>query len=265
MDIDWPDLRDRCRILEDDAVLALNKPAGIAVTGERHDTDIVQAAEAAGETLYPVHRIDKVTSGLVLLAKELAAHGPLTRQFNKQTARKTYLAVVATGAEPLPDAGVIELPLSVGRKNRVRIAAPRERIQHEAGRWFVAPGDVLDTKNYPSTTRFATLARHGDHTVLALRPVTGRRHQIRVHLAWIGHAIIGDPLFDKSGTHQRAHLHSWRLTLAADWRAGAQLDLEAPPDPAFWRPLPSELLDASAMLQRAASLLDTTSVRGEGR
>ncbi|WP_040833342.1 RluA family pseudouridine synthase [Nocardia brevicatena] len=237
MDIDWPDLRARCRLDEDEAVLALNKPAGISVTGERHDTDIVRAAQAAGETLYPVHRIDKVTSGLVLLAKDLGAHGQLTRQFNKQTAYKAYLAVVSSQTR-LPDTGVIDLPLSVGRKNRVRIAAPRERIRRDGDRWFVADADLLPTKNYPSRTDFAVLARYDGHTALALYPATGRRHQIRVHLAWVGHPILGDPLFDRSGAQTRTRLHSWRLDLTADWRPDGRLTLEAPADPGFWEPFP---------------------------
>ncbi|MEV0031766.1 RNA pseudouridine synthase [Nocardia sp. NPDC050793] len=255
MGIEWARLREDCLIAEDEAVLALNKPAGISVTGERHDTDIVELAAAAGETLYPVHRIDKVTSGLVLLAKDLGAHGQLTRQFNKQTADKAYLAIVdSTG---LPERGVIDLPLSVGRKNRVRIAAQRESIRAEGGRWFVNEADLLDTKNYPSLTRFATVLRTERHTVLALRPVTGRRHQIRVHLAWIGHPILGDPLFDKSGAYPRAHLHSWRLGLAASWRTPPELNLDAPPGADFWAPVAPP--DPAALLGRAAELLRTVS------
>ncbi|MFJ4656743.1 RluA family pseudouridine synthase [Nocardia sp. NPDC088792] len=230
--MDWPELRKQCLITEDDAVLALNKPAGISVTGERHDTDIVEMAAAQGETLYPVHRIDKVTSGLVLLAKQLPAHGELTRQFNKRTVGKAYLAV--TESTGLPDRGVIDLPLSVGRKNRVRIAAPRESIRRDGDTWRVNEQDLLAGKNYPSITEFATLARTDSHTVLALRPITGRRHQIRVHLAWIGHPIVGDPLFDRSGTHQRTHLHSWRLRLDASWRDTGVLELEADPGADFW-------------------------------
>ncbi|MFC9993469.1 RluA family pseudouridine synthase [Nocardia sp. NPDC127526] len=232
MDTRWPELRKQCLLAEDEAVLALNKPAGISVTGERHDTDLVELAAAAGETLYPVHRIDKVTSGLVLLAKELPAHGQLTRQFNKRTAEKAYLAV--TESTGLPDRGVIDLPLGVGRKNRVRIAAPREAIRRDGDTWRVDDQDLLAGKNYPSITEFTTLARTPAHTVLALRPITGRRHQIRVHLAWIGHPITGDPLFDKSGTHPRTHLHSWRLHLDAPWRDPATLNLEAEPGADFW-------------------------------
>ena len=94
--------------------------------GERHDTDLVRLAEEAGEKLYPAHRIDKVTSGVLLLAKDLALHGDLTRQFNRRTVDKVYLAITATTG--LPDRGTIELPLSVGRKNRVRVAANRAAI-----------------------------------------------------------------------------------------------------------------------------------------
>lgn len=250
--MDWSELRARFLVDEDEAILALHKPAGISVTGERHDADLVELAAAAGETLYPVHRIDKVTSGLVLLAKELGAHGQLTRQFNKQTAEKAYLAIVASSE--LPDTGVIDLPLSVGRKNRVRIAAPRESIRREADRWFVADADLLDTKNYPSRTDFATVLRRDDFAVLALRPITGRRHQIRVQLAWIGHPIVGDPLFDKSGAHERTYLHSWRLGLTADWRTPPELALEATPDPEFWRPIQAEPDEAGELLSRAREL-----------
>jgi tRNA pseudouridine32 synthase/23S rRNA pseudouridine746 synthase/23S rRNA pseudouridine1911/1915/1917 synthase len=246
VEMDWLQLRERCRVEEDAAVLALNKPTGISVTGERHDTDIVQLAAERGETLYPVHRIDKVTSGLVLLAKELSAHGQLTRQFNKQTVDKVYLAVTASTG--LPDRGVINLPLSVGRKNRVRIAAPREAILREGDTWLVRDRDLLAGKNYPSRTELTTVLRGAEHTVLAVRPITGRRHQIRVHLAWIGHPIVGDPLFDRSGAHPRTHLHSWRLRLDAPWRDSGELALRAEPGPDFWLVGRTRITDDSAAL-----------------
>ncbi|MFR9750879.1 RluA family pseudouridine synthase [Nocardia sp. 004] len=257
--MDWAQLRARCLIEEDPRILALHKPAGISVTGERHDTDIVQLAAAAGETLYPVHRIDKVTSGLILFAKELGAHGELTRQFNKQTVEKAYLAIVA--ATGLPDTGVIDLPLSVGRKNRVRIAAPREQIQREEHRWFVDDADLLPAKHYPSRTHFVTVLRGRAHTALVIRPITGRRHQIRVHLAWTGHPIVGDPLFDRSSAYQRTYLHSWRLGLTASWRTPTPLALAAEPDAEFWHPVDdsgtSGNSDSEAVLARATELLRT--------
>ena len=187
-------------VFEDEAVLVLNKPAGISVMGERHETDLVRMAADAGEELFPVHRIDKVTSGAVLFAKELRWHGPLTRQFATRTVGKTYLAI--TGPGGLPARGVIDLPLSTGRKSRVRVAAPRASIVADAahGTWSVPESEVFGhVRTYPSVTAFATVWQDGRHALLAVRPVTGRRHQIRVHLAWIGHPVEGDPLFGSSG------------------------------------------------------------------
>ncbi|MFC4377313.1 RluA family pseudouridine synthase [Nocardia halotolerans] len=253
--MDWQSVLAECTVFADDAVVALNKPSGISVTGERHDTDLVELAQAAGTQVYPVHRIDKVTSGLVLLATDLAAHGQLTRQFNQQTARKSYLAIVS-GAE-LPEHGEIDLPLSVGRKNRVRIAAPREAIQRTGDRWFVEEAELLPAKNYPSLTRFVTVARRGEHTLLALRPVTGRRHQIRVQLAWIGQPILGDPLFDRTGTHPRTHLHSWQLRLTADWLTPPVLEPTATPGADFWTPFTDDTEESAQLLHTATQLIST--------
>ena len=140
---EWADIRDGGVVFEDEAVLVLNKPAGISVMGERHETDLVRMAAAAGEELFPVHRIDKVTSGAVLFAKELRWHGPLTRQFAARTVGKTYLAI--TGPGGLPARGVIDLPLSTGRKGRVRVAAPRASIVADSGggTWSVPASEVF--------------------------------------------------------------------------------------------------------------------------
>lgn len=254
----WREVRATSVLMEDDKVLVLDKPAGISVMGERHGTDLVELAEEAGERLFPAHRVDKVTSGAVLFAKDVATHGGLTRQFNKRTVDKAYLVVTATAG--LPDRGTVELPLSVGRKNRVRIAAAREAIRFDeaADRWWVAEDDLLDVKNYPSTTRFRTLWSDGRHSVLVARPVTGRRHQIRVHLAWIGHPILGDPLFDKAAAAAglRTHLHSWRLGFDASWRDGSRVDVVADPDDGFWGPLAGALSaeDVARLLREGATL-----------
>jgi tRNA pseudouridine32 synthase/23S rRNA pseudouridine746 synthase len=229
---DWAEIRHRCVVYEDDAVLALDKPVGISVMGERHETDLVRLAAGDGETLYPVHRIDKVTSGLILLAKDLAIHGGLTRQFNARTVDKGYLAITRTTG--LPEKGTIDLPLSVGRKNRVRIAAARESIVEVDGVWTVPAAEVFThVKSYPSVTEFTRVFQDGERTVLSLRPVSGRRHQIRVQLAWIGHPIEGDPLFEKV-PGGRTFLHSFQLGVDAGWLGGARLALEAVPGADFW-------------------------------
>jgi tRNA pseudouridine32 synthase / 23S rRNA pseudouridine746 synthase len=224
----WDQLRDGRELLREDDLLVLDKPAGWSVMGERHDTDVVRVARDAGETLWPAHRIDKVTSGIVLFARRLEAHGDLTRQFADRTVAKTYLAV-ATGTD-LPERGTIELPLSVGRKNRVRIAAPREAITCVDGTWTVPDDAVLAGDHYPSTTTFERLGVGEDRTLLAVTPTTGRRHQIRVHLAWIGHALVGDPLFAKNPP-TRTGLHAWRLGFTGP--DGTRHDLEASPGEDF--------------------------------
>lgn len=230
----WAEIREGRELLRDDDLLVLDKPAGWSVMGERHDTDLVRLARDAGETLWPAHRIDKVTSGIVLFARRLEVHGGLTRQFADRTVAKTYLAIASgTG---LPERGTIDLPLSVGRKNRVRIAAPREAITRVDDHWSV-PGDaVLPGESYPSTTTFERVSAGDDRTLLAVTPTTGRRHQIRVHLAWIGHALVGDPLFAKNPP-TRTGLHAWRLAFTGP--DTARHDLEAPPGADFRALMPA--------------------------
>ena len=160
---EWSGIRDGGVVFEDEAVLVLNKPAGISVMGERHETDLVRLAAAAGEELFPVHRIDKVTSGAVLFAKQLRWHGPLTRQFAGRTVGKTYLAITAPGG--LPARGVIDLPLSTGRKSRVRVAAPRASIVADADRGTWSDPETEDfghERTYPSVTAFARVGFSGD-------------------------------------------------------------------------------------------------------
>ncbi|MBO0849150.1 MAG: RNA pseudouridine synthase [Pseudonocardia sp.] len=248
--LDWPTLRSERTLAETGEYLVLNKPAGVSVAGERHETDLVRIAAEAGERLIPVHRIDKVTSGVVLLARTTAAHGPLTRQFTLRTVDKTYLAITRTTG--LPPSGTIDLPLGVGRKNRVRIAAPRDHIAYhpESASWTV-PGPSVRPRAFRSLTTF-TRAWHGrGHTLLVVRPSTGRRHQIRVHLAWIGHPIAGDPLFPADGRAPdgRTSLHAWRL--AFDDAAGNRIQVSVAPDEEFWKPVTPELpVDLRAELLR---------------
>ncbi len=248
---DWDEIRAGRVVFEDEAALVLDKPPGLAVTGERHDTDLVRIARDAGQELFPVHRIDKVTSGAVLLARELRWHGDLTRQFARRTAGKAYLAITRPGG--LPAEATIDLPLSVGRKNRVRVAAPRGAIVAGGSGWSVPAGQVFaHVRHYPSVTEITTLWQDSEHALVLARPVTGRRHQIRVHLAWIGHPIVGDPLFGAGGA-PRTHLHSWRLAFDAAWRGGERVRAEAPPDGEFWAPLASRLplAEAGALLAGA--------------
>lgn len=241
----WALVRARV-IYEDEAVLALDKPAGVAVVGDNSADDLLTLARAAGEDVRPVHRIDKVTSGVILLAKTAAAHAALTRQFNERTVEKTYLCVVRPGG--LPEGGEIDLPLTTGRKNRVRIAGQRESIAIDPAtkRWSLSSHPSGD-RIYPAVTRIERLWNRDDLALIAARPMTGRRHQIRVHLAWIGHAIVGDPLFSPKGEpSDRTLLHAWRLAFAAPDGSGRRIAVEAPLDDEFRAalPLPADDLDA---------------------
>lgn len=253
---EWHAFRDHCAIFEDDNMLALSKPAGISVVGGNASGDIISMASNAGEKLHPVHRIDKVTSGLILFTRDAAMHAHLTRQFNDRSVTKTYLGV--TQSVGLPELGTISLPLSVGRKKRVRIAAKREDIidDLESGLWSVKDSDVFSGKVYPSTTRFAKVWEDEERSLLVIRPVTGRRHQIRVHLAWIGHPIAGDPLFLASAAPQRALLHSWKLAFDRGGGADRRTELEAPPDDLFWSEVSLKQDEIDELLGRAVARLD---------
>jgi tRNA pseudouridine32 synthase/23S rRNA pseudouridine746 synthase len=252
----WAALRASWLVFEDEAVLALNKPAGIPVIGERGGVDLLALARGGGEILRPVHRIDRVTSGLVLFAKEPRAHASLSRQLARRTLERTYLAIVRSGG--LPTRGTIDLPLTAGRKGRVRVAAPRASIAFDAAhqRWSVASAEILaDRRIYPSLTLFARVWESADHTLVVVRPITGRRHQIRVHFAWIGYPVEGDPLFPVRDAPPTARtcLHSWRLAFDAEWRNGERITIEAAPGEDFWEPLHGSLPFPhwSAVLERA--------------
>ena len=265
----WAELRAERVRFEDEAVLVLDKPAGISVVGERHESDLVGLARDAGERLLPVHRIDKVASGAVLFAKDQRTHAGLTRQFQRRSLDKAYLAITRSGG--LPEQGAIELPLCVGRKNTVRVAAPRAAIVTDrAGtRWSVAASEVFThTRTYPSLTTFASVWEAGRNTLLAVRPITGRRHQIRVHLAWIGHPIEGDPLFEQRSASggARTCLHSWRMAFDAAWSGGVRIGVEAAPGADFWAPVRTRLPRGGpdTVLGRAGRALERLAARSGG-
>jgi tRNA pseudouridine32 synthase/23S rRNA pseudouridine746 synthase/23S rRNA pseudouridine1911/1915/1917 synthase len=179
---------------------------------------------------------------VLLLARGTAAHGPLTRQFNKRTVAKSYLAITASTG--LPEVGTVDLPLATGRKSRVRVAAPREEIGFDGDRWTVPEGSVRP-RAFPSVTRLRRLWAGRDHTLVLAEPGTGRRHQIRVHLAWIGHPIVGDPLFG-APPESRTLLHAWQL--AFDDVHGRRVVVRSDPPRDFWAPVLGELPEPREVL-----------------
>ncbi len=185
----------------DASLLVFDKPAGLlCVPGRGPDKQDCLSARA--ERQWPdakvVHRLDMATSGLVLMARGIEAQRALSLAFEKRRVHKRYTAVVS-GLLPnaLPENGwnSIDLPLLLDWQNR-----PRSVVNHTEGkpsltRWRLAEPEASDP---PGTTR------------LTLEPVTGRSHQLRVHLQAIGHPIVGDPLYGAapSDPAQRLLLHA---------------------------------------------------------
>jgi tRNA pseudouridine32 synthase/23S rRNA pseudouridine746 synthase len=183
----------------DEHLLVLDKPAGLlAVPGRGEDKQDCLSARA--QRLWPdalvVHRLDMATSGLLLMARGLHLQRLLGRAFAERTVRKGYEAVVA--GRVMPAEGTITLPLARDWPNR-----PRQKVDHEHGR--------------ASITHWRVLAHEEDATRLALEPLTGRTHQLRVHLQGIGHPILGDALYapaEVQALAPRLLLHASALELA---------------------------------------------------
>ena len=206
-------------IYEDEDVLALNKPHGLAVQGGTKTTKHVDRLLSAwGEGLERprlVHRLDRDTSGVLVLGKSPAAAARLSGAFAKRKAKKTYWALVA--GTPKPGEGVVELPL----------------IKKGVGdRELVVPADPKEFGAEPAETEFVTLSRAGHRVAwMGLRPYTGRTHQLRAHMKAMGHPILGDPKYgdEASGGLSgglKLQLHARRIELPHPVRGG--LILEAP-------------------------------------
>ena len=185
-------------ILHQDAqVLVVDKPPGLlSVPGKLEGRQ--DCLESRLRRAYPnsllVHRLDCDTSGVMIFARSKAAQGFLGQEFEKRRARKTYVAVV-TG-EVLGESGHIDLPLGADWPNR-----PRQMVDHDTGR--------------PAQTDWQVIARREGSTVLRLHPLTGRSHQLRVHLLSLGHPIQGDPIYDpfRARNFPRLMLHAESLSL----------------------------------------------------
>lgn len=185
----------------DDALLAADKPADLlAVPGRGPlNADCLSArVQAVYSDALVVHRLDMSTSGLMLLARGPAMQRTLSMAFAERRVEKTYVAVV--DGLLADDRGEITLPLIADWPNR-----PRQKVDSARGK--------------PSLTRWQVLSRDEDagRTRVALQPVTGRSHQLRVHLMAIGHAIVGDTLYAPppvAAGAPRLLLHASRLQLA---------------------------------------------------
>jgi 23S rRNA pseudouridine955/2504/2580 synthase len=212
----------RLVLYEDDEVLALDKPAGLAVQGgtktHKHVDRLLAAWGEGMDRPRLVHRLDRDTSGVLVLGKTPAAAAKLAGAFARRRTEKTYWALVA--GVPKPSAGVIDLPLAK------RGFGDRE---------MVAPAAPKDPQAEPAVTEYATISRAGGRaTWLALRPVTGRTHQLRAHMLAIGHPILGDPKYRTEASAElsgdlKLQLHARRIVLPHPSKG--VLSLEAPLSP----------------------------------
>ena len=209
-------------LYEDDEVIALNKPAGLAVQGGTktpHHIDRLLSAWGEGlERPRLVHRLDRDTSGVLILGKSPGAAAKLSGAFARRKAKKTYWAIVS--GNPKPSEGVIELPLM---KTGV------------GDRELVVAADPKDPRGDPAETEYVTLSRAAHRAAwMALRPHTGRTHQLRAHMQAIGHPILGDPKYsnDKSAELSggiKLQLHARRLVVPHP--SGGLIDVTAPISP----------------------------------
>lgn len=179
----------------DDAVVLVNKPSGLlSVPGRGEDKQdcVVRRVQQTFPTARIVHRLDCATSGLMVLALTADGHRELSRQFHDREIEKAYVALVYGTVEA--DEGQVRLPLMSDWPNR-----PKQKISEDGK---------------PAHTDYKVLSRERDHTRVLLTPVTGRTHQLRVHMLSLGHPILGDRLYaegDALAASGRLMLHAWQL------------------------------------------------------
>ncbi|MEH2089822.1 RluA family pseudouridine synthase [Nostoc sp.] len=186
-------------IYEDEWLIAVNKPAGLlSVPGryrDRQDSVLSRLRNllADGMALVSVHRLDRETSGILLLARDRQTHRQLSQQFQQRQVHKVYEAILS-GVLTV-EQGKIELPLWGDPENR-----PEQKVDWQHGK--------------PSLTHFQIIAREGDYTRVEFTPLTGRTHQLRVHAAdarGLGITILGDRLYGCYAVTSRLHLHAREL------------------------------------------------------
>ncbi len=197
------------KLFEDDYLLIIDKPWGISVhpgSGEHGETilDIFRyyypRVEEMKEAERPgiVHRLDKDTSGVLLLAKDIITMKRLQKQFKRRGVKKTYLALVH--GQVRYRNGTIDAPIT---------RDPRHRTRFKAVRTGEEPGDMANLRE--AVTEFSVIRQYRDFALLKVFPLTGRTHQVRVHLSYYGNPILGDPVYGKSHTFERLALHAYSL------------------------------------------------------
>lgn len=180
-------------LYRDDHLVVLDKPSGLlSVPGKalEHKDSLQLRVQRVFPSATVVHRLDMATSGIMLMAMNKASHKHLSLQFEKRQTAKTYYAKVWGKIEK--PSGTVELPLICDWPNR-----PKQKVDYENGK--------------PATTHWQRIETGPNYSVVKLTPITGRSHQLRVHMLSLGHPILGDRLY----SHEEAKTMAPRLQLHA--------------------------------------------------
>lgn len=186
-------------LLETTGLIAVDKPEGVASIPERGGTgdDLLSIlSRQTGMRLFVVHRLDKGVTGVIIFAKNAESHKFLNDQFAGRTTKKRYLALVQGVMKD--DEGTVEAPLRKFGSGRMGVDA---------------------AEGLPSVTRYKVMERFPCYTLLSVHPLTGRRHQIRVHLYSLGHPVVGDRLYGDrrlQNPFDRIMLHARELEIEAE-------------------------------------------------
>jgi tRNA pseudouridine32 synthase/23S rRNA pseudouridine746 synthase len=207
-------------LFQNNDIIAVDKPTGLACIAERDrnkDNLHAQLSKMYPHKIFIVHRLDKEASGVVLFAKNADTHRCLCRQFTRHTVHKTYLALLHGSVAG--DSGTIDKPIRQFGSSRVAVDTERGK---------------------PSVTEYKIIERFNDFTLVHAYPVTGRRHQLRVHFYSIGHVIVGDPFYGNKNPRinsgakysvPRLMLHAERITFSLP--TDEQMIIESPSPEAF--------------------------------
>ena len=196
-------------IFQDDDILVLNKSSGLlSVPGRlpEHQDCLQNRVQRVLPTATIVHRLDMATSGIIIMALNKPAHVAISRQFEQRKTQKSYVARVFGHIKP--HQGSVDLPLICDWPNR-----PKQKVDHENGKQSLTHYQVLGYSELSADDE----SLGGESTLVELTPITGRSHQLRVHMLALGHPILGDRLYAQGQAltaSERLQLHAKNLSLS---------------------------------------------------